>query len=110
PHQLLALSRPLAHPRVRAIHIDARPDETRGRSGFLCLRSRRLADVRVGGNAIAATGTVAILLICVGTTAAFSGWPWRLGDRGPLANLPGASNFQARYYGGVGCKEPYCET
>jgi len=59
---------------------------------------------------LAATGTVAILLICVGTTAAFSGWPWRLGDRGPLANLPGASNFQARYYGGVGCKEPYCET
>src|SRR6185437_1609251 len=56
PHQLLALSRPLAHPRVRAIHIDARPDETRGRSGFLCLRSRRLADVRVGGNAIPAAG------------------------------------------------------
>lgn len=56
PHQLLALSRPLAHPRVRAIHIDARPDETRGRSGFLCLRSRRLADVGVRGNAIPAAG------------------------------------------------------
>lgn len=49
-------------------------------------------------------------LIALGTSASMTGWVWRLSDQQVRLTSPDDQKFHERFYGGVGCTEPYCET